>query len=233
MIRIPSGTTDQFVYFVASLAGTAQTGITGFTVYRTRNGGTAAAMTTPTINEVDSTNMPGLYELLADEDMTIGSGNDSEHMVFYITATGIDGQFVEIELYRPKATIGETVAVSSGAISNVTLVATTTTNTDMRGTDGANTVAPDNAGISSNGAAIAALNDISVNDILTTQMTESYAADNVAPSLSQALFLIQQTIGDFSITGTTITTNQIDGTTTAATYTLDDGTNPTSRTRTT
>ncbi len=43
---------------------------------------------------------------------------------------------------------------SSDAVANVTLVATTTTNTDMRGTDGANTIAPDNAGITSNGTAI-------------------------------------------------------------------------------
>lgn len=73
----------------------------------------------------------------------------------------------------------------------------------------------------------------SVSDILTTQMTEDYAADGVAPTLAQALFLIQQTIGDFAIAGTTITTKRLDGSTTAATYTLDDGTNPTSRTRAT
>lgn len=82
-------------------------------------------------------------------------------------------------------------------------------------------------------AQITALNDISVSDVLTTQMTEAYAADGTAPTLAQALFLIQQSIGDFSITGTTITVNQLDGTTTAATYTLDDGTSPTSRTRAT
>lgn len=112
MIRIPSGVTDQHVYFVATLAGTAVTGLSGFTVYRTRNGAAAAAMTTPTVNEVDATNMPGLYELLLDEDMTIGSGNDSEHMVFYATASGMDGAFVEIELYRPKITAGETLSPS-------------------------------------------------------------------------------------------------------------------------
>ena len=69
--------------------------------------------------------------------------------------------------------------------------------------------------------------------ILTTQMTEAYAADGTAPTLAEAVFLIQQTIGDFSIAGTTITTKKIDGSATAATYTLDDGTNPTSRTRAT
>ena len=67
--------------------------------------------------------------------------------------------------------------------------------------------------------------------ILTTQMTESYAADGTAPTLAQAIFLIQQSIGDFSISGTTITVKKIDGSTTAAQYTLDSATLPTSRTR--
>jgi len=43
---------------------------------------------------------------------------------------------------------------ASGHVERVTLVDTTTANTDMRGTDGANTTAPDNAGISSNGTAL-------------------------------------------------------------------------------
>ena len=43
---------------------------------------------------------------------------------------------------------GGAITTSGGAVSNVTLVATTTTNTDMRGTDGANTITPlDAAGI--------------------------------------------------------------------------------------
>lgn len=82
-------------------------------------------------------------------------------------------------------------------------------------------------------ASISALNDVSVSDILTTQMTEAYAADGTAPTLAQALFLIQQSIGDFAISGTTVTVKKLDGSTTAATYTLDDGTSPTSRTRST
>lgn len=69
--------------------------------------------------------------------------------------------------------------------------------------------------------------------LLTTQMTEAYAADGVAPTLAQALFLIQQTIGDFSVSGTTLTAKKLDSSTTAATYTLDDASNPTSRTRAT
>lgn len=80
-------------------------------------------------------------------------------------------------------------------------------------------------------ALIAALNDISVSDVLTTQMTEAYAADGVAPTLAQALFMIQQFLGDFGIVSTTYTVRKIDGSTTAATFTLDNGTAPTDITR--
>lgn len=81
-------------------------------------------------------------------------------------------------------------------------------------------------------AQITALNDLSLSDVLTTQMTESYAADGSAPTLTQALMAIQQMLGDFSISGTTITVKKVDGSTTAFTSTLDSATAPiTSRTR--
>jgi hypothetical protein len=50
---------------------------------------------------------------------------------------------------------------ATDTVANVTLVATTTTNTDMRGTDSANTIAPDNAGITQIQTDISNLNDIS------------------------------------------------------------------------
>ena len=158
-MRIPSGVTDQYIYFVAVDStdyATRETGLSSFTVYRSRNGAAAAAMTTPTINETDSTNMPGVYELLLDEDMTIGSGNDSEEMVFHITATGMAPVTRTIELYRSKITAGNTLDVTTtgaagidwGNVENastsvdlsstsINLCDTVTTNTDMRGTDSA------------------------------------------------------------------------------------------------
>jgi len=158
-MRIPSGVTDQYIYFVAVDStdyATRETGLSSFTVYRSRNGAAAAAMTTPTINETDSTNMPGVYELLLDEDMTIGSGNDSEEMVFHITATGMAPVTRTIELYRSKITAGNTLDVTAtgaagidwGNVENastsvdlsstsINLCDTVTTNTDMRGTDSA------------------------------------------------------------------------------------------------
>jgi hypothetical protein len=137
-MRIPSGVTDQYLYLVgvdATDLKTRETSLSSFTVYRSRNGAAAAAMSSPTVNETDSSNMPGVYELLLDEDMTIAAGNDSEEMVFHITHSGMAPVTRVIELYRPKITTGETLTVSSGAVS------TCTTNSDMRGTDSAATAA--------------------------------------------------------------------------------------------
>ena len=119
-MRIPSGTTDQYIYFVAVDSTdftTRETGLTTWTVYRSRNGGTAAVYTTPTINETDVTNMPGVYELLLDEDMTIGSGNDTEEVVLHITHAGMAPVTRTFELYRPKITVGETLTASAGSVN--------------------------------------------------------------------------------------------------------------------
>lgn len=133
-MRIPSGVTDQFIYFVAVDATdftTRETGLSSFTVYRSRNGGAATAMTTPTINETSAANMPGVYELLLDEDMTIDAGDDTQEMCFHITHTGMAPVSRVIELYRPKITIGDTLTTSSGvAESNVKQVSDDATAAD-------------------------------------------------------------------------------------------------------
>ena len=106
-MRIPSGTADQVCYFVAldsTDLKTRETGLTTFTVYRSRNGAAAAAFDTPTVEAVDNTNMPGVYKLLLDEDMTLAAGNDSEEMVLHITHAGMAPVTLAIELYRPLPT---------------------------------------------------------------------------------------------------------------------------------
>lgn len=69
--------------------------------------------------------------------------------------------------------------------------------------------------------------------ILTTAMTESYAADGAAPTLAQAVFAIQQMLQERSISSTTLTVKKLDGSTTAMTFTLDSASSPTSITRAT
>ena len=66
---------------------------------------------------------------------------------------------------------------------------------------------------------------------LTTAMTESYAADGAAPTAAQMLYMIWSAIAEMAISGVTLTTFKLDGTTTAMTFTLNSGTAPTTRTR--
>lgn len=67
--------------------------------------------------------------------------------------------------------------------------------------------------------------------VLTTQMTESYAANGTAPTLAQAIYAIHQDAMVFTIAGTDYTVKKLDGTTTAFIKTLDDDTSPTAATR--
>lgn len=71
-----------------------------------------------------------------------------------------------------------------------------------------------------------------LDSLLTTAMTESYASDGSPPSLAQALFAIQQFLQEKVASGTALTVKQLDGSTTAMTFLLNDATNPTSITRT-
>ena len=115
-MRIPSASTDRYIYFVAvdvTDLKTRETGLTGFTVYRSRNGGVAAAMTTPTVNETDTTNMPGVYELLLDEDTTLTAGNDTEEFCLHITHASMAPVTRVVELYRPETTEGNTLDVTA------------------------------------------------------------------------------------------------------------------------
>ena len=65
-----------------------------------------------------------------------------------LTAINLPNQTMDIT-GNLSGSVGSVTAINTtgGAIDDVTLVATTTTNTDMRGTDGANTVVPDAAGV--------------------------------------------------------------------------------------
>ena len=65
----------------------------------------------------------------------------------------------------------------------------------------------------------------------TTAMTESYASDGATMTPAQALYMILCAVSEFTISSTTVTGKKLDGSTTAMTWTLNDATSPTSRTR--
>lgn len=140
----------------------------------------------------------------------------------------LEGTFGTITLNGADATV-EIRGICKNLVNNLT--GSPTVNDDCVSADDIQDILTDTGATIP--ALITTLNDVSVSDILTTQMTEAYAADGTAPTLAQAIFLIQQMLGDFAISGTTITVKQLDGSTTAATFTLDDSTSPTSKTRAT
>lgn len=115
---------------------------------------------------------------------------------------------------------------ATDAVANVTLVATTTTNTDMRGTD--------SAAQAGDAMALTAGERTTLTATITgTALTESYRADGATGSLAQMMYETIGHLGESSIAGTTKTIKEVDGSTTAETFTLDDATNPTSITRAT
>lgn len=119
-MRIQSGKTDQIVYFWAeSTTGGAKTGLSSFTVYRSRRGGVATAYTTPTVAEISSANMPGLYALTVDEDTSVDPGSLTEDYALYITATGMIPKRISLELFQVNAIRSNTA--QAGAASAVTL----------------------------------------------------------------------------------------------------------------
>ena len=65
----------------------------------------------------------------------------------------------------------------------------------------------------------------------TVAMTESYAANGVAPTPVQAIMAIHQDLMDFSISGTVYTVKKLDNATTAFAVTLDSATTPTAASR--
>lgn len=282
-MRIPSGVTDQYIYFVAVDATdliTRETGLSSFTVYRSRNGAAAAAYTTPTINETDSSNMPGVYELLLDEDMTIDSGDDSQDVCLHITHAGMAPVTLKFELYRPKITAGNTLDVTATGAAGIDWSnvenPTTTLNLSATTVKTATDVETDTADIQSrlpaaltgdgnikadalavSGSATAADNievvfdtdfatayDTTGNAWVvkltsdyefakgTVAMTESYAANGVAPTPIEALYGVQQTLQMFGISGTSLTVKKLNNADTAFVVTLNDATSPTGAART-
>lgn len=89
-----------------------------------------------------------------------------------------------------------------------------------------------NGAIDADALAADALTEI-FTKVFTTAITEAYAAAGAAPTLAQFMMLVQQALTEFAISSTTLTINQLDGTTPAATLTLDDASAPTSITRST
>jgi hypothetical protein len=123
-MRIPSGSIDRYIFFVAVDSvdnKTRELNLTNFTVYRSRDGDTPVAYTTPTVVELSSSNMPGVYALLIDEDTTIDAAHETEEYAVHITQADMAPVTRTVELYRP--TLDEIVEVQGSITTKQALQA--------------------------------------------------------------------------------------------------------------
>lgn len=88
-MKILNGSLDNIIFFTALDVATnlaRLTGLNSFTVWYQLGSGSKAAMTGPTINELDNTTMQGVYSLLIDELlMTKLTDDKSEELAIHIT----------------------------------------------------------------------------------------------------------------------------------------------------
>ena len=127
---------------------TPKDGLLSFTVYYFLNGGSATAMTTPTVVEKDATNMKGWYTVAVDESGMVSALGDVN---INIAATGMDPVALKIEIVDVNPAVdtvkisGDTTAADNleldydgtGYARANSIIGTCTTNTDMVGTAGA------------------------------------------------------------------------------------------------
>ena len=138
-MRLKQSDTSRVVYFVAvdiTDLYTRETSLTNGAVWYSIDGGAQTSMTTPTMTHIAN----GVFKLAIDEAgiVTLGAGVDEAELVLHVTADEISPVTMVHEVFREKVTAGRTLAIAAdGSVDLVTLVTTTTTNTDMRGTDSA------------------------------------------------------------------------------------------------
>lgn len=113
-------------------------------------------------------------------------------------------------------------------LTNITVPIVTTVNGLAAGTVTATAIATD--AIDADALAADALTEI-FTKVWTTALTEAYAADGVAPTAAQFMFMFWALLAERGISGVTLTAKKLDGSTTAMTFTLNDATTPTSQTR--
>lgn len=133
-MRIQSGNTTTYAYFVAWDAAdrlTRETGLTTFTVKWSRNGGAFTTISGPTVAEIGN----GLYAVLISEGTTIDSSRDTEEMALEISHGSMATVNRTIELFRRDVTSGRTLDVSAGGEAGIDLanVGSPTTTLNLSG----------------------------------------------------------------------------------------------------
>lgn len=140
--------------------------------------------------------------------------------------------------FLPSATAGAAGGVfiaGTNAATTVTTSFTTTFTGNLTGSvasvSGAVGSVTGNVGGNVVGSVASVTAGVSLSATGSAAFTEGYATDGSTATLPQLLYMILSLVGEKSVSGTTVTTKKLDGTSTAMTYTLNSATAPTSITR--
>ena len=132
----------------------------------------------PALTQAESANLAEITSVKTKTDQLEFTGTD-------LKAT-LDGEEVVTDLASRNASKADVSALSTfdastDAVANVTLVGTTTSNTDMRGTDGANTIAPTTAPTVAEIRAGFVANDFKATTTVSSNMRGTDSANTVVP----------------------------------------------------
>ncbi len=220
--RIPQGGTTR-VTFDAYLASDHLTAATGKTIAVTlsKNGG---AFGNPAAGATNATEIgSGSYYV----DVPTGDKSTAGPLI----VRGTEGTIDPVKLHFDVVSDIETLNTL------ITAIKAKTDNLPVDPADASDIVAAFSALttlLSSTGIALTSAERTTLAGVLlTTAGTEAYRADGAAPTLMQALCELLAHMGEVSISGTVKTLKRFDGSTTAATYTLNDASTPTAVTRAT
>lgn len=194
------------VYAFDSTANTPKTGdAANITAYVNKDYAGLNVLGDTTATEVDATNAKGFY-------------------IFDLTQAETNADILE---FSAKSATANIVVLATPPVVFTRPPRFTTLVIDASGLADANAV---KVGPSGSGTAQTA-KDLST--LLTSALTESYGTDGSTFTAAQALYQIWSFLAEKNISGTTLTAKKLDGSTTSMTFTLNDGTNPTTITRAT
>lgn len=242
MRPIKHGSTDQstVIRIIDSTDGTPEEAVehnsAGIALWYRREGGLKVAITPVALTALDNAHSDGGIEHVDDgyyrldvPDAAFASGAAGVAIGGTVTGMVVIGSYHPLVAYDP----ADATRLGLSALPNAAAAA----NGGLPTVDANNHV----AGIQGTKNQLDDLNDVStaqvnaeVVDVLRTDtIPDSYAADGSQPTIAQAVLAIHQFLQERAVSGTTVTVKKPDGSTTAMTFTLDDGTNPTSITRAT
>lgn len=211
-----------YVFAYDSTTNAPKTGdAANITAYVAKDWGSATVLGDTSAAEVDATNAKGMYVFDATQGETNGdtlmvSAKSSTSNIVVMGAPAVIFTFPTTGILAP-ATSGRTLVVDAAGLADANAVK----------------IGPTGSGTAQTAGDVGIKTGFTLSATGSAAMTEGYPADGATGTLAQLMYLMLAFLQEKNVSGTTVTTKKLDGSTTAATYTLDSSSAPTTITRAT